>query len=123
VLELRQQLIGYVVSYPRPGSDDQPVGDVQSTGVSGKTYVMHGGTCFIENIAVFPQYQGSGYGKLLVDRVIAMARQCCCCSVELYTNALMVENIEWYNKLGFEEFERKYEEGFSRVYLRRALSG
>ena len=105
VLERRQQLIGYVVSFP--------VTPISVTDTS---------IYFIENIAVHPTHQGAGLGKLLINQVIVSARQCNCNTIELYTNELMVENIVWYNRLGFREFDRRQEDGFSRVYLRLKLT-
>jgi ribosomal protein S18 acetylase RimI-like enzyme len=42
-------------------------------------------------------------------------------TVTLYTNEHMSENIELYKKLGYMETERKMEQGYQRVYMRKAL--
>jgi len=111
VLTVERQLVGYVVSFPRTikskvpdhSADDKPV-------------------YFLENIAVDPTQQRSGYGALLLSHVTAMAVAKGCTSIELYTNEMMVENISWYTGLGFRETERRFEAGFNRVYMRLDLT-
>jgi len=111
VLLERRQLVGYVVSFPVDAIQAQ--GDLHQ---SQQSLVY-----FLENIAVLPGKQGIGYGKLLVDEAIALAGKSGCDCIELYTNEKMVENIDWYRKLGFVEFERKLQDGFNRVYFRLDL--
>ena len=41
--------------------------------------------------------------------------------VKLFTNVKMWENIGLYAKPGFEETERKTEDGFERVYFAKKL--
>ena len=41
--------------------------------------------------------------------------------VRLYTHELMVENISLYGRLGYQEVERRAEEGFRRVFMRKVL--
>ena len=109
VLTLEQLVAGYVVSFP------------QQSGAYRSKQPSESKAYFLENIAVNPQQQGSGYGRLLVSHVESLARQSRCTAIELYTNELMVENIFWYTKLGFVETERKHEAGFDRVYMRLDL--
>ena len=42
-------------------------------------------------------------------------------AIELYTHELMTENIALYRRLGYEEFARRAEKGYKRVYMRKAL--
>ena len=42
--------------------------------------------------------------------------------LDLYTHALMVENIAWYRRRGYLEPARVREKGFDRVYMRKAFS-
>ncbi len=49
------------------------------------------------------------------------ARNAGCDAVRLYTNEHMTENIEFYQKLGFEETERRVERGYRRVYMRKPM--
>ena len=41
--------------------------------------------------------------------------------IELYTNAAMRENIEYYPRLGYKEIGRHEEDGFERVFFRKSL--
>jgi len=91
------QLTGFVVFYPR--------GDH-----------MH-----LENIAVSPDYQGLGVGKMLIEFCEHEARARGLAAVELYTNEKMTENLMLYPKAGFVEIDRRSENGFSRVFFRKSL--
>ena len=78
---------------------------------------------FIENVAVDPAFQGQGLGR----RLMAFAEQCArehgLRELRLYTNEVMVENLAFYQRLGFEEVERHVDEGYRRVFLRKSLAG
>jgi len=49
------------------------------------------------------------------------ARQAGYESIYLYTNEKMAENIALYAKVGYVEYERREEEGFRRVFMRKPL--
>lgn len=91
------ELLGYVVFYPIEES-------------------MH-----LENIAVFPSYAGSGTGRKLIAEVERIAAALGLESVELYTNEAMTENLQMYPMLGYQEFDRRSEDGFNRVYFRKSI--
>jgi ribosomal protein S18 acetylase RimI-like enzyme len=76
---------------------------------------------FIENVAVHPDFQGRGYGKALMMFAEKQARALELSELRLYTNVAMTENLVLYPKLGFEETERKTENGYQRVYFRKRL--
>ena len=40
-------------------------------------------------------------------------------TIELYTNVKMTENLELYPRLGYQETDRREEDGFSRVFYRK----
>jgi len=42
-------------------------------------------------------------------------------SLYLYTNEKMTENIAKYSRAGYVEYERRREQGFCRVFLRKVL--
>ena len=42
-------------------------------------------------------------------------------TVTLYTNERMTENIELYKRLGYTETERKAEQGYHRIYMRKSV--
>lgn len=75
----------------------------------------------LENVAVLPDTAGQGIGKALIRLVEATAKCRGFNFVKLYTNEKMVENILIYRHLGYEEYDRRMEDGFSRVYFRKAL--
>ena len=75
----------------------------------------------LENVAVDPAEQGLGHGRALVSFAERQAREQGLTAVELYTNEAMAENIELYPRLGYVETGRRLEDGFRRVYFRKAL--
>lgn len=76
----------------------------------------------IENIAVSPQAQGMGYGKQMMLFSEAFTRAQGMNEIRLYTNVLMYENIARYKHWGYVETERRAEEGFARVFMRKQLT-
>jgi len=84
----------------------------------------------VDHIAVLPAMSGKGVGSQLLAHAEQMARDWHKPRVQLYTNALMHENLCWYAWLGYSKIGRRVEQGFDRVYfskdvsvhLRRAMS-
>jgi ribosomal protein S18 acetylase RimI-like enzyme len=97
VFERNREILGYIVLYPRRDH-------------------LH-----VENVAVFPGHHGHGIGKALLSFAEDHAKRQRLCAVELYTNAMMTENLVYYPKLGYDEISRREEDGFSRVYFRKCL--
>lgn len=95
--DAEDRVTGYVVFYPRDGS-------------------MH-----LENVAIDPARQGTGLGRALIAFVEERARADGLSGVELYTNARMTENQKLYPRLGYQEIDRRTEDGFERIYYRKAL--
>jgi ribosomal protein S18 acetylase RimI-like enzyme len=77
---------------------------------------------FIDNIAVDPARQGCGFGRRLMDHGEREARRHALDAIRLYTNVAMTENLSLYARMGFVETHRAVEQGFSRVFMRRALA-
>lgn len=75
----------------------------------------------LENVAVLPAYSGRGIGRALIGHVESVAGQSGLSTIELYTNALMSENLRLYPKLGYREVDRRTEDGFDRVYFSKAV--
>jgi GNAT superfamily N-acetyltransferase len=75
----------------------------------------------IENVAVYPQWKGRGVGTELLRFAEQEARRLACSNLYLYTNELMVENIALYAKRGYVEYERRQEQGFRRVFMRKVV--
>ena len=75
----------------------------------------------VDNVAVFPDCKGRGIGRALLVHAEQEARTRGHASLYLYTNEKMTENIAMYSRAGYVEYERRQEEGFSRVFLRKVL--
>ena len=73
------------------------------------------------NVAVLPRYKGKGIGKTLMTFCENYALRTGCDAVRLYTHESMIENIEIYKKLGYQETYRATEDGFARVFMRKTL--
>jgi ribosomal protein S18 acetylase RimI-like enzyme len=76
----------------------------------------------LDNVAVLPDRQGKGYGRRLMAFAEAEARRRGFAAIQLYTHALMTENIALYRRLGFVEIRRGNESGYDRVYMTRRLT-
>jgi GNAT superfamily N-acetyltransferase len=76
----------------------------------------------IENVAVYPSWKGCGVGMELLLFAESEARRLACGNLYLYTNELMVENIALYARCGYVEYERRQEQGFRRVFMRKAIT-
>jgi ribosomal protein S18 acetylase RimI-like enzyme len=75
----------------------------------------------VENVAVAPGFQGRGLGRALMAFADAHARAAGLAEVVLYTNERMTENLRFYPALGFTETGRAMQDGFARVFFRKAL--
>jgi ribosomal protein S18 acetylase RimI-like enzyme len=76
----------------------------------------------VENVAVAPERQGEGVGRALLDHAEVQARLDGLTELRLYTNVGMSSNINIYRHLGWEEYDRREEKGFVRVYMRKRVS-
>jgi predicted acetyltransferase len=75
----------------------------------------------LDNIAVRPELAGRGIGRALLKHAEYEARRLKYSSIYLYTNEKMTENIALYGRVGYVEYERREEQGFKRVFMRKAL--
>ena len=90
--------------------------------IAGVLVLEDGPDCFLlDNIAIRPNRQGSGYGRQLMDFAEAQAARRGWQAVTLYTNALMTENIAIYTKRGYIQQDRRTEKGFDRIYMTKSL--
>ena len=80
-----------------------------------------GDAVLVENVAVHPSRQGLGLGRYLMRFVEEFARENGVRKIELYTNERMTENIAFYGKLGYREIDRRVDEGYQRVFMRKRL--
>jgi len=76
---------------------------------------------FVDNIGVDPAYQGKSLGRRLIEHAAAQAGRLNLLALRLHTNVMMTENLSMYAHMGFVETHRGIENGYHRVYMRRAL--
>lgn len=114
VADFSQQVAQGIVSVAADGQDS----------IAGYIVCYPDGADFhVENIAVSPNRQGAGIGRVLMAHADACARTAGCTALALYTNIHMSENLTLYPHLGFVETDRREEDGFHRVYFRKPLGG
>ena len=75
----------------------------------------------LETVAVAPDAQGGGQGRLLLERAEDDAAELGLPEIRLYTNEAMTENLSFYPRHGYRETGRGTEDGFHRVYFSKAL--
>jgi N-acetylglutamate synthase-like GNAT family acetyltransferase len=75
----------------------------------------------LETVAVSPGVQGSGYGRLLLERAERDAVELGLTEVRLYTNEAMTENLSFYPRHGYRETGRATNDGFRRVYFSKTV--
>ncbi|HZA83931.1 MAG TPA: GNAT family N-acetyltransferase [Actinomycetes bacterium] len=75
----------------------------------------------VENVAVHPRHRGRGLGRALLEFAEAEARHAGFDSIYLYTHEKMTENLALYSRIGYVEYDRRSQGGFSLVYLRKRL--
>jgi ribosomal protein S18 acetylase RimI-like enzyme len=75
----------------------------------------------IDNVAVHPSHQGKGIGRALLEFAETEARRAGFDSIYLYTHEQMTENQALYARRGYVEYERRKENGFARVFMRKPL--
>ena len=86
--------------------------------------VLHqkGDHLLIDNIAVDAPRQGAGLGSLMLHFAEQEALARGLPELRLYTNALMTENLAFYQRRGFLETGRRIDEGYDRVFFCRKLA-
>ncbi len=75
----------------------------------------------LDNIAVLPGNHGKGFGRALLEFAEAEAARRGYRAIDLYTHALMTENIALYRRIGYVETHRVSEKGYDRVYMTKRL--
>lgn len=77
----------------------------------------------LDILAVAPEAQGQGMGAAMVSHAETLAQDVGLEAVTLYTNAAMEGAQRLYARLGFELVERRQQDGFDRLFYRKALTG
>lgn len=81
------------------------------------------GRLLIVNVAVRPDRQGGGIGGRLLDHAERFARSLGFEEVELYTNAAMAANLDFYRRRGYQEHRRgMIVPGTESVFMRKQIS-
>jgi ribosomal protein S18 acetylase RimI-like enzyme len=73
----------------------------------------------VDNVAVDPSHRGEGLGRALLELAEAEARRAGFDSVHLFTHEKMTENLAIYSRMGYVEYDRCPQDGFSLVYMRK----
>ncbi len=77
----------------------------------------------VSTLAVLPDCQGRGWGRRMVEfaeeRTLALGLP----EIRLYTNEKLEALVAYYGKLGFEVTERRLDQGYRRVFMRKRLLG
>ena len=76
---------------------------------------------FLDSIAITREAQGHGFARRAFDHLERVARATRRPAIELYTNVAMISNLTLYPHLGFTVSDRRHEDGYDRVYFRKAL--
>ena len=76
----------------------------------------------LDNIAVIPKHHGEGIGRRLLELAEEQAKSAGFGSIYLTTHEKMTENQALYARMGYTEYTRRIEKGFSRVYMRKLLT-
>ena len=76
----------------------------------------------LDVVAVAPEAQGGGHGRVLLARADQDAREQGLPEIRLCTNEAMTENLEFYPRRGFRETSRAVQDGYHRVFFAKAVT-
>jgi ribosomal protein S18 acetylase RimI-like enzyme len=80
-----------------------------------------GADVFVATVALEPSWQGAGIGRGIMRFAEERAADQGCARVALYTNAVMHENIAFYQRLGCTITDRRMEDGYQRIYFAKGF--
>lgn len=128
--------VAYAPYLPRIGREPAPMQDDYAARIGkGQVHVLEADgrvqgvlvliperdAMLLDNVAVRPEAQGRGFGRMLLEFAEDAARVAGFGAIRLYTNAAMAENIALYLRIGYRETHRGEEKGLRRVYMRKPL--
>lgn len=76
---------------------------------------------YIDNIATIPEARSRGVGAALLADTDKAARLLGLTELRLYTNVSMIENLDYYPRVGFVETHREVQDGYDRVFYARPV--
>ena len=76
----------------------------------------------LDSIAVDTPHQKKGIGNNFIKFIEQYLIKQKVNKYQLYTNEMMFENIDWYQKIGYKIFKKVTEKGFNRIYFEKELS-
>ncbi len=76
---------------------------------------------YVDNVAVWPERQGTGIGSILLAHAETVARAAGFSEIRLYTNEAMTANTTYYEHRGYVESHRSKEAGYNRINYIRPL--
>ncbi|WP_409422095.1 GNAT family N-acetyltransferase [Pseudaeromonas sp. ZJS20] len=85
-------------------------------------YYPQGDGLHLETIALLPALAGRGLGRALIGHVEQAARTGGYAQVLVNTNEAMTENLAMYPRLGYQEYDRRLDEGYHRVFFRKPIN-
>lgn len=59
--------------------------------------------CYLERLAIIPEYRNKGFGKSLIEYVFREVKKLGCKKVSIGIIAKQQELKQWYSKIGFKE--------------------
>jgi ribosomal protein S18 acetylase RimI-like enzyme len=77
---------------------------------------------FIDNVAVHPSHQGMGTGRALLELAEAEAGRAGFDSIRLYTHEKLTENLAFYSRIGYVEYDRRSRGEFSLVFMSKRIA-
>lgn len=75
----------------------------------------------LQNLAVLPDRQRHGVGRLFLAFAENEARTRGFREIRLWTNEKMTENVPYYTALGYEVTHAATVDGYSRIFMRKAI--
>ncbi|MEU8763753.1 GNAT family N-acetyltransferase [Streptomyces sp. NPDC048659] len=76
---------------------------------------------YLDTVAVHPDAQGAGLGRVLMEWTEDRARALGLPEVRLFTNAMMWENQKLYERYGYEVVERRLDGPYDRIHYRKTV--